>query len=154
MDSELVEALRAASSPDAIRQPAPAALVADTERRHGIRLPSDMAWFYRSTNGMNWPTVPDHGWFRIWELEAWRRVREEPAIGDVYGDLGEAILVADHCDESWWYAADFSGVPETITIYLVDGLRPAKVVSGSFTGFVNAALADAAEIYPDAQTAG
>jgi hypothetical protein len=56
-----------------------------------------------------------------------------------------AILVADHCDESWWYAADFSGAPDTITIYLVDGERPAKVVARSFTGFVNGALADAAD---------
>jgi len=105
---ELTEALKAASPQAAIREPANAALVSETEGRHGIRLPSDMAWFYRSANGMNWPTEPEHGWIRIWELELWRRIREDPDLGNVYEDLGDAILMADHCDESWWYAADFS----------------------------------------------
>ena len=115
-----------------------------------------MAGFYRSMNGMDWPTEPDSGWIRIWELESWRRVRDEPGLSDVslYHDLGDAILVADHCDASWYYAADFSGAPSTLVIYLVDGLRPAKLVAASFTAFVNAALADAADIYPDDPGAG
>ena len=151
---ELTEALKAASPQAAIREPANAALVSETEGRHGIRLPSDMAWFYRSANGMNWPTEPEHGWIRIWELELWRRIREDPDLGNVYEDLGDAILMADHCDESWWYAADFSRAPDVLTIHLVDGERPAKIVARSFTAFVNAALADAADIYPDTQAAG
>jgi cell wall assembly regulator SMI1 len=148
---EFLEALKAASPQAAIRPAAEGSFISQTELRFGIRFPPDMAAFYRSMNGMDWPTEPDHGWIRIWELESWRRVREEPNLSDgsIYVNLGDAILLADHCDESWWYAADLSGAPGTLAIYLVDGLRPAKFVARNFTAFVNAALADAADIYPD-----
>jgi hypothetical protein len=102
-------------------------------------------------NGMNSPTRPDNGWIRIWDLESWQRVRDEPALNDepIYPDLQDAILFADHCDSSWFYAGDFPRASEGLLVYLVDGLRPAKLVAGSFTAFVNAALADAADIYPN-----
>jgi len=51
-------------------------------------------------------------------------------------------------------AATFSPVKGELRIHLIDGLRPAKLVAGSFAGFVNAALADSAEIYPDDGDAG
>ena len=149
---ELVEALRAASPDGAIRPPAPEKMISEIEERYGIRLPKDIAWFYRAMNGMDWPTRPDNGWIRIWNLESWRRVRDEPSVNEVpiYDELHEAILLADHCDSSWFYAGAFSQAPGDLRIYLVDGLRPAKLVATSFRAFVNAALADAADIYPDA----
>jgi hypothetical protein len=84
-------------------------------------------------------------------------VRDESALGEassLYANLADAILVADHCDESWWYAVTFGRDGETMSVYLVDGWRPAKLVATSFTAFVNAALADAAEIYPDERMNG
>jgi hypothetical protein len=109
-----------------------------------------MASFYRAMNGMDWPTDPEHGWVRIWDLESWRRIRDESDLRDrsIYADFEEAFLIADHCDSSWWYAANFSRAMDNVSIYLIDGLRPAKLVTASFTAFVHAALADAAAIYP------
>ena len=102
-------------------------------------------------NGMNSPTRPESGWIRIWDLESWQRVRDEPALNDepIYPDLQDAIIFADYCDSSWFYAGEFSSATGGLRVYLVDGLRPAKLVAGSFTAFVNAALADAADIYPN-----
>jgi hypothetical protein len=115
-----------------------------------------MMVFYRAMNGMDWPTHPDNGWIRLWDLESWHRVRDEPALREasLYVGLEDAIILADHCDESWWYAATFSPGKGEVRIHLVDGLRPAKLVAVSFAGFVNAALADSAEVYPDERNAG
>jgi hypothetical protein len=111
-----------------------------------------MASFFRVMNGMDWPTEPNNGWIRIWDLESWRPVRDESSINEepLYSDLKDAILLADHCDSSWFYAAKFRPKHGGVWIYLVDGLRPAKVVAETFTAFVNSALADAADIYPNA----
>ena len=111
-----------------------------------------MAWFYRAMNGMDSPTSPDNGWIRIWDLESWRRVRSERSINEqaLYPNVQDAILLADHCDSSWFYAGMFTPASEVVRIYLVDGLRPAKLVANTFTAFMNSTLADAADIYPDA----
>lgn len=132
--------------------PADDAAIAQAERRFGIRLPSDTKLFYRSMNGVAWPTAPDNGWIRFWDLDSWHRVRDEPGLRDAssrYSNVADAIVIADHCDSSWWYAADFASGGKEWTIHLVDGLRPAKLVATSFTAFVDAALADAMDIYPD-----
>ena len=148
---EFAKALRAVTVDGAIRPPASDRMIAQIEERYGVLLPNDMAWFYRAMNGMNSPTRPDSGWIRIWDLESWHRVRDEPALNDepIYPDLQYAVLFADHCDSSWFYAGKFSATPQGLLVYLVDGLRPAKLVAETFTAFVNAALADAADIYPD-----
>ena len=148
---EYAEALRAVTPDGAIRPPAPEEIISRTEKRYGVRLPKDMAWFYRAMNGMKWPTWPENGWVCIWALESWRRVRDEPSVNEqpIYTELQDAIIVADHCDSSWFYAAEFSRAPGHLRIYLVDGLRPAKLVAESFTMFVNGVIADAADIYPD-----
>jgi hypothetical protein len=52
------------------------------ETAFAVRLPKDMAWFYRAMSGMDWPTQPDSGWIRIWDLESWHRVRDEPSVNE------------------------------------------------------------------------
>src|SRR5882724_8560503 len=148
---EFAEALRAASPAGAIRQPASEKMISQAEQRYGVRLPKDMTWFYRATNGMNWPTHRDNGWIRIWNLESWHRVRDAPSLNNepIYHQLQDALLFADHGDSSWFYAGEFSPEPGDVRIHLVDGLRPAKLVARSFTSFVNATLTDAADIYPN-----
>lgn len=147
---EFTEALKAVTPKGAIRPPASNKMISQIQARYGVRLPKDMVWFYRAMNGMDWPTWPDNGWILIWNLESWHRLRDEPSLSNepIYSELMDAILFADHCDSSWFYAAEFSRESEDLRVYLVDGLRPAKLVAGSFTAFVNAALADAADIYP------
>ena len=148
---EFAEALRAASPAGAIRPPASEKMISKAEHRHGVRLPKDMTWFYRAMNGMDWPTHPDNGWIRIWALESWRRVRDEPSLNDepIYPQLQDALLFADHGESSWFYAGEFSAEPGNVRIHLVDGLHAAKLVARSFTSFVNAVVTDAAEIYPN-----
>ena len=148
---EFAEALRAVTPEGAIRPPASEKMISQVEERYGVRLPKDMAWFYRAMNGMKWPTRPDNSWVRIWELESWHCVRDEPSLNEqpMYLELQDAIILADHCDSSWFYAGEFSGTLRGLRVYLVDGLRPAKLVAESFTMFVNGVIADAAEIYPD-----
>src|SRR5215471_11105537 len=126
---QFVEALRAASPEGAIRPPASDAMIGQIQAGFGVRLPEDMASFYRAMNGMDWPTRPDNGWIRIWDLESWRRVRDEPSINEepLYRTLQDAVLLADHCDSSWFYAAMFSPAHASVQIYLVDGVRPAKL---------------------------
>jgi hypothetical protein len=43
----------------------------------------------------------------------------------------------------------FSPADGSVRIYLVDGLRPAKLVADTFTAFVNSIVTDSANIYPD-----
>src|SRR5882762_3149480 len=136
---ELAEAVKAVSPEGAARPPAPKTTMAQTEERFGVHLPPDMVAFYRTMNGMDSPTHPNSGWIRVWDLESWHRVRDEPGLREASlpPELEDAIILADHCDESWWYAATFSSVKEELRIHLVDGLRPAKLVARSFTAFVN-----------------
>ena len=154
--NSLAEALIEAAQGKDISPPASLKAIHNAEQAFGIELPSDMLAFYEAMNGMQWPTLPERGWIRIWSVESLRRVRDEAALrSDLskYADLWEAIIIADHCDESWYYAAAF-GHSADLPVFLVDGLRPAKLVAMSFTGFVRAALADASGIYPDPETAG
>ena len=153
--NELVESLMAAAQVKGLCPPADQVLIAETERRFGVALPTDMAALYRSMNGMPWPTRPENGWMRLWEMDSWRRVRDEPRLHDAkYSAVADAIIVADHCDESWWYAAHFEPKGSGPKILLVDGLRPPKFVAENFTEFVKVALADSMEIYPSEPSAG
>ena len=152
----LAEALIEAAQGHDVPPPLNRKAIHDAEQAFGIQLPSDVLAFYEAMNGMHWPTLPERGWIRIWSVESWRRVRDDAAFqaeSSKYAPVWNAIIIADHCDESWWYAADF-GRSADLPIYLVDGLRPPKKVAATFTAFVRAALADASDIYPDPETVG
>jgi hypothetical protein len=152
---ELVAALTEATQGQEVWPAANEKTIAAIEQRFGIELPLDMATFYRTMNGMPWPTKPEHGWVRIWALDSWRRVHDEPGLQDPkYSALAEAIIVADHCDESWWYAAQFRENNAVVEFFAVDGLRLPKRVAGSFAAFVRAAVADSPDIYPYELSAG
>jgi hypothetical protein len=153
--NKLAESLLAAAQQKGLCPPADLVLIADIERRFGVAMPTDMAALYRFMNGMRWPTKPENGWLRLWEMDSWCRVRDEPTLQDAkYSAVADAIIVADHCDESWWYAAHFEPTGSGPKMLLVDGLRSPKLVAENFTEFVRAALADSAEIYPSEPSAG
>jgi hypothetical protein len=148
----LAEAVKSATREGGVLGPAEGETLAQAERRFGISLPTDMAQFYRSMNGTAYPTETNHGWVRLWDLGSWRRLRDDSNLSvetSDYRGLADAILFADHCDDSWYYAAEFLTESTGPRIYLVDGLRPAKLVAAGFTAFVEAFLADSADIYPD-----
>ena len=158
MDSgrKLAEAVKAVSQGGPILKPADEACIAQTEWRFGIHLPIDLREFYLCMNGTDCPTVPEHGWIRFWSLESWHLVRDEPSLtgATLYGDFKDAVAIADHCDKSWLYAADFSRPGANLAIYIIDGVRPAKLVAEGFTAFVKAALTDDPAVYPSDDNAG
>jgi len=155
--NQLVDSLIAVAQGRDASPPADHQMIWRVEQQFDIELPEDMAAFYLSMDGMQWPTVPEHGWVRIWSLGSWRRVRDEAGLNSGssnYDALGHAIIVADHCDESWWYAADFRQPEVQPGFFLVDGLRPAKLVARGLSAFVAAVLADSVDIYPEQRSAG
>jgi hypothetical protein len=56
------------------------------------------------------------------------------------------MFLADHGIESWWYAAQISARAET-PIFIVDGIRPPRLIAQSFCAFVAAALEDDRSVY-------
>jgi len=124
---------------------APAARPADlasAERRLGCQLPAQLRAFYLRANGTLDATPVENGWTRLWSAAEWRNV-STLSLGSVYSSVSDAIVVADYSLESWWYAL---GLDEAV--YIVDGLRPARPVAGSFLEFVALLLNDRKEIYP------
>jgi len=77
---------------------------------------------------------------RFWPLDRW-----ENGKGEVKNAAGLTLL-ADHGIESWWYGAQISARAET-PIFIVDGIRPSRLVAGSFAVFFAAALGNDRSIY-------
>ena len=150
-EPELAQAVLQVAQHRSTLEPVTQAALDSVERRFGITLPADMIRFYRFMNGMDWPTEPSRGWLRVWRLEEWRRVSEQPELRDdsKYEALSNAIIFSDYCDESWWYAAEFVGQGSEVRILEIGGPRPALVVATGFTAFIQAALAGGPDIYAD-----
>ena len=143
---EVIAALRGCAE---LRPPATADALRDAEIRFHGRLSDDVKAFYSAADGTVDETAPEQGWTRFWELAAWTPVaRRLP--GAEYRGVHELPVVADHCHESWWYALDVRvGAPAYGSVYIVDGLRPPRMVAASFAAFVAAVLRDDESIYPD-----
>ena len=80
------------------------------ERRMGITLLDDFRSFYRLLNGTGCPTDPDQGWVRFWALEEWESMLGNPSSQGEQGHSDfccQSVYAADHCDDSWLYAAQF-----------------------------------------------
>lgn len=115
------------------------------ERRIGTALPSDVLALYSRSDGTFPATPVDRGWVRLWSLAEWRPVGGILADPQ-YSVVGKAEVFADHCDNSWYYALDVSLTKGAI--YIVDGLRPPRVVALSVVAFLEDVLADRDSIYP------
>jgi hypothetical protein len=115
------------------------------ETRLGVSLPSEITDLYSVSNGTCSATPVSRGWVRLWMLSEWRPVRE--LLKDTkYEAVGAALAFADHCDQSWWYALDLTGA--RMSIHIVDGLRPPRVVAHSVLQFLDDVLADRRSVYP------
>jgi hypothetical protein len=110
------------------------------EARIGKTIPLELRQLVQVMNGCDGETPPDRSWITFWPLRRWRTV----------ADLGstpyyaQAVIFADHCQESWWYAFE-STVSETVRIVKING--PDCVVSESLAEFLEAVLFDDPKIY-------
>jgi len=78
----------------------------------------------------------------FWPLERWER-----AVTFSKNSDADLVVIADHSLSSWWYAIPSSGGVET-PVFIVDGLRPSRVVAPSFSAFAEAVFNDDRSIYP------
>jgi hypothetical protein len=108
-------------------------------------LPSEVVALYERSDGTLAATPVEHGWIRLWSLSEWLPVREILKHPQ-YSVVGGAPVFADHGDASWWYALDVGS--SSGAIFIVDGLRPPRVVSRSIVAFLEDVLADGETIYP------
>jgi SMI1 / KNR4 family (SUKH-1) len=124
------------------------------ERRLGLELLSGVREFYLRANGTLDSTSPEHGWTRIWPVSEWSTVTETTG-SPIYDNIASLPILADHCAESWWYAMELRpGNSDAGAIYIVDGLRPGRIVGFSFEEFVAKVIQNDADIYPKDQSAG
>ena len=124
---------------------ATAAEISAAETRLTTRFPEEV-WMLLSTfNGSDDATPVENGWVRFWPTKAWRRVAEEPDTGPAA--LPDAVLFADHSLVCWWYAIDIEPGAPAASVYLVDGVGPARRVAESLSGFLHAIIHDDEALY-------
>lgn len=75
-----------------------------TETRLGSPLPSELKQLVKVMDGCEGETPPNQSWTTLWPLRRWRAVGESGSTGD----YAQAIVFADYCQESWWYAFESS----------------------------------------------
>ena len=142
------EAVSAVAELVSLGPPAPAPQIAAAERRIGVQMPADLVAFYMRANGTVDHTPVDKGWTRLWMTDEWRPVKTLEC-GPIYAEIDDAAVIADYSLESWYYAVDRQG-----GVYIVDGLRPPRVVAEGFLEFVKMLVKDEKGLYPRSEEAG
>jgi SMI1 / KNR4 family (SUKH-1) len=111
-----------------------------TERRLGRTIPSELKQLVEVMDGCDGETPPNQSWTTFWPLRRWRTVAGSGSTPY----YTEAIIFADYCQESWWYAFD-SADAGTVRVLKING--PDGVVSESLAEFLEAVLFDDPKIY-------
>jgi hypothetical protein len=140
---EFSERLRQVVNPRWVRPGASATDLDLAERRLGITISDELRMFYGCVGGTDEATPLENGWMKFWPVERWERAAQAH-----HGHARGLVLLADHSLSSWWYATPFAERTQT-PIFIVDGLRPPRVIARSFSSFVDAVFADDHSIYPE-----
>ena len=74
--------------------------IAAAEKRLGRAIPSDLQQLVRVMDGCEGETPPAQSWTKFWTLRRWRTVADDGSTAH----YRHAIIFADYCQESWWYA--------------------------------------------------
>jgi hypothetical protein len=106
--------------------------IAMFEQAYGVKVPDDMACFYRTTNGTRAPrsTGADHDLYDFYRLS-------EVVPDSTYP---WALTFADYCLLSWWYAIDLTGASEfgRGTVYMLGAIGgDPRAVARSFDEFLD-----------------
>jgi hypothetical protein len=108
--------------------------------RLGRTIPSELKELIRVMDGCEGEPPPDQSWTSFWPVGRWRLVVESGSTAR----FAHAIIFADYCQESWWYAFE-STSPGHVRILKING--PDCVVSESLAEFLEAVLHDDPKIY-------
>jgi len=111
-----------------------------TEFRLGTAIPSEIKELVAVMDGCNGETPPEQSWTRFWPMQEWRMVAD---LGSTT-DFAEAIVFADYCQESWWYAFEAAGAGP-VRVAKING--PDCIVSESLLEFLEGVLHDDPKIY-------
>jgi len=127
-------------------QPATQFQLETLQDRCNVRLPSDVIAFFSVCNGFSEPTHPDNGWVEIWNLGRWATT--SLAGVPLLSPEARALIFADHCLSSWWYALDFTKISDGhVPVLFVDGANAPFEVFGDFRSFLSALLTDDPLLY-------
>lgn len=110
------------------------------EARLGASIPPELKQLVGVMNGCDGETPPEQSWTSFWPLRRWRVVAESGSTTH----YRHAIIFADHCQESWWYAFEPTSA-DTVRILKING--PDCVVSDSLAEFLEAVLHDDPKIF-------
>jgi len=111
------------------------------EQRLRQAIPPEFKQFLGLMNGCEGETPLDRGWIAFWPVQRWCTARELGAQSSHH----DAVVFADHCQESWWYAFELAADGLGATIWRIDG--PDCVVAKTLADFIDAVLHDAPAIY-------
>lgn len=123
--------------------PNPAATSDDilaAEMRLGRTIPSELKECVRVMDGCEGGTPPDQSWTTFWPVRRWRPVAESGSTAR----FAHAVIFADYCQESWWYAFESTSAGH-VRILKING--PDCVVSESLVEFLEAVLHDDPRIF-------
>jgi len=119
------------------------------EKSYGIRLPPDVAEYFRSTDGMDKGDVDEHT-IRFWPLSEMRPVLEE--IPSARADIFDGYFI--FADYSLWahgYAVHLSDGTDDVII--VGEERPVTIAP-SFVDFLELYVNDPAKLFPQSMEDG
>ena len=118
------------------------------EQSYGIRLPADIAEYFRSADGMDESDVDEHT-IRFWPLSEVRPVLEEipSASADLFGGY---FVFADYSMWAHGYAVHLNDGTDVI---IVGGDRPITVAS-SFGDFLELYMNQPEKLFPHSTKAG
>ena len=111
-----------------------------TELRLGVPIPAELRELVAVMNGCDGETPPDQSWTRFWPLRDWRKVGNSGSGAE----FTKAIVFADYCGESWWYAFEATGT-DTAKVAKING--PDCIVADCLREFLSGVLRDDPKIY-------
>jgi hypothetical protein len=105
-----------------------------------VSIPAELQELVTVMDGCDGETPPDQGWTRFWQTSEWRSVADSGSTTE----FAQAIVFADYCQESWWWA--FESTPAGVArIAKING--PDCIVSESLREFLEVVLRDDPKIY-------
>ena len=128
--------------------------IEQTEKKSGIILPQDFKEFYSCCNGMKtlYPNYTDESGFLFYPLEQLVSYEIEFGIKDATDKIMEGkqcIIFMNYLQKSWWYGilTKLDGDVNDYSIVIIPNQGKYKIISNSFTEFINEYIHDSPVLY-------